>query len=192
MIGRWNDEAVGLDGAVNFGSVAVHGKVSERGAENSASGVWLWFTKESICFFVADAEEAFGGADIVGRKKFVIAKGVIDRVVEDPNVGEFGWRFVSGRRFDLRAKFFDLFGEVSAIFFMDLDSGRRDGADFVGKIVGGAVGEKRKRGEKNEDAEIHGEQNEECRGVEQRFCPGTLAVLNIVFSPNKRFMCSSV
>jgi len=144
-------------------------EVSESGAEDSTAAFGLGLTKESIRFFVADAEEAFGGANIVGRKEFVIAKGVIDRVVEDPNVGDFGRSFVGGHGFNFRAKFFDLFGEVSAIFVVDLDAGRRDWPDFLGEVVSGAIGEERERGEENEGAEVHGGENEECGRVGQRF-----------------------
>ena len=117
---------------------------------------------------MADAEKLFGDADVVGAEKFVVTEGVIDRVVEDPDVGDFRGRSVGGNRFELLAQVLNGFGEVLAIVFVDFDAGRRDGTDFVGEVVGGAVGEDWERGEEDEGAEVHGEQDEESGRVGQR------------------------
>lgn len=113
-------------------------EVAEGGAENSARSLLTFFQK-TICRGVANAEEKFSDTDVISAEEFVVTEGIIDGVMEDPDVGEFARRFVGGDGFDFGAKFFDGFGEVLAIFVVNFDSGRRDGADFVGDVVGRSI-----------------------------------------------------
>ena len=140
-----------MNGSVDFRDVTVYDEVAATVTEDSsASGTSCRATfKKFIGASVADAEKLFGDADVVGAEEFIVAKGVIDGVVEDPDVGEFRRRSVGGNRFQLLSKVLNRFREVLPIVGVDFHAGRRDGADFVGKIVGGAVGEKRERGKED-------------------------------------------
>jgi hypothetical protein len=86
MIGRrtesWgDDEAVRLNGAVDFGFVAANDEAGGRVpgrltvAERASAGVTF-------------VEEFMGGGEIVGGVENIVVKGVADRVVIDLDVGE--------------------------------------------------------------------------------------------------------
>ena len=119
---------------------------------------------------MALTEETFGNLPIVGAEEFVEAEGVIDGVVEDPGVGEFGRRLVGGSGFYFGPEFLNGFGQVLAVFVIELDAVRRDRADFIGEVISGAVGEEDGNGgEEKCGLEFHGRRMRKAGGASNDF-----------------------
>lgn len=116
----------------------------EPAGKDSAGRIFSAWSGEFVCRSVTLSQETFGDLPIVRAEEFVIAKGVVNGVVEDPDVGEFGRRFVSGSGFYPGAEFFNGFRELRPIFLVELNAGRGDGTNLVGDVISRAVSAKGK------------------------------------------------
>jgi hypothetical protein len=149
FVGGGDHDAVGLHRTVDVGDVAErHGsRPGEPGGAAFAEGGGA---------FEAFPELNLGGPHFVGGVEFVVTERPVDRLVEDPEVGEAGEEGgfagqIATELVDLRAEPGHAGRKAAAVVLGNRDTGRRHGTNLVGEVVRRTVGAGT-RGGKGEDA----------------------------------------